>query len=233
MTHSSLSPCLINLWQVKCKWNENSTFKRDKGYKKKHLQQLCSNNHGHLVTRAVARETQSKEVVGASLPWAQHAGGASDRWPVEIAGLTKIHTDLIPQSVVYDSVTVLTDKKDNKVIIAWKFSVLSPHHLQSKPYNSMNHEVGKTVLWYLMKKMFNYPSDLVPIKSPNVQLSIYPTTALCFCLFNCMPTFPTTFSKNLVAAAVGQKHLELIVKHCTPDMALNLKRKCVCVCVYS
>lgn len=211
MTHSSLSPCLINLWQVKCKWNENSTFKRDKGYKKKHLQQLCSNDHGHLVTRAVARETQSKEVVGASLPWAQHAGGASDRWPVEIAGLTKIHTDLIPQSVVYDSVTLLTDKKDRKIEFNNLWSSLqsqqSDHCMKIQcTYKSLTKQA---IQFY---ESWSGKDCTMVINEENVQLSLrfgsnqkskcaavyisYDCTLFLFvCLFNCMPTFPTTFLK--------------------------------------
>lgn len=93
------------------KWNKNNTVKRDKGYKIRHSQQLRPQDHGHLIAGVVATETQTEKMVGASLPRAEHAGGASDRWQVDILWLAGAHPDLVPQSVVYYGVTLLTDKK--------------------------------------------------------------------------------------------------------------------------
>lgn len=79
-----------------------------------HSQQLRPEDHGHLVTRVVATETQTEKMVGAGLPRAQHAGGASDRGQVEVLGLTGAHPDLISESVVYHSVALLAERDKRK-----------------------------------------------------------------------------------------------------------------------
>lgn len=102
-----------NSWT--CKWNkgvtQHSTIKSDELLKKKmHSQQLRPQDHRHLFAWMVATEMQTEKMACASLPWAEHAGSASDGRQVEILRLAGAHPDLVPESVVYHVVTLLAER---------------------------------------------------------------------------------------------------------------------------
>lgn len=101
----------------------NRNTETDKGHTIKHSQQLRPQDHLHLVTGVVAMETKSENVVCAGLPWAQHAGGASDRRQVEVLRLAGAHPDLVPQGVVYHRVALLTDRDRTNIMNASNMKV--------------------------------------------------------------------------------------------------------------
>ena len=87
----------------------------------------------------VATEAQTEEMIGAGLPRAQHAAGASDRRQVEILGLTGAHPDLVPQGVVDHGVALLAER-DGKALITF---YLNQWHLSS----SVKEDLFECVFW--------------------------------------------------------------------------------------
>lgn len=103
---------LVNVSRTQVKRKQQS-YRAQRLGKKKHSQQFRPQDHGHFFTGVVATETQTEKMVGAGLPGAEHAAGGPDRWQVEVFGLAGTHPDLVPQSVVYHGVALLTDKTES------------------------------------------------------------------------------------------------------------------------